>query len=161
MTRLSHIIRRAVPLLVLCAVLPAAVAACEQDKPKKVRVSVLVILASEKDQTVEPKLECIAKEVTKTHPKLKGFKSVNLGWKSLAVGATDKFELVEGEQAAITVLRAADKMDRVRLKVGPPLMGEITYSTPCGKFLAILTPQRTKNNEHVLIAVRVQPCNGK
>ena len=37
------------------------------------------------------------------------------------------------------IKEAADKTDRVRLKVGPPLMSEITYSTPCGKFLPILT----------------------
>jgi hypothetical protein len=135
--------------------------ACETDKPRKVRVSVVVILASEKDDKVDKKLECIAREVRKMHPKLKGFKLVNLSCKSLTVGAADKFDLVEDEQTSITVLRAADKMDRVRLKVGPPMMGQITYSTPCGKFLPILTPVKTKTNEHVLIAVRVQPCNGK
>jgi hypothetical protein len=159
-TRSGRIVRTALVLLGLSAGIPALLA-CGQDKPKKVRVSVVVILASEKDQAVEKKLECIAKEVRKTHPKLKGFKSVSLSCKSLAVGAADKFDLVEDEQASITVLRAADKMDRVRLKVGPPMMGDITYSTPCGKFLPILTPLRTKNSEYVLIAVRVQPCNGK
>jgi hypothetical protein len=52
-------------------------------------------------------------------------------------------------------------MDRVRLKVGPPMMGEITYEAPCDKFLPIQTPLRTKKNEMVIIAVRVQPCKGK
>jgi hypothetical protein len=134
--------------------------ACEKDKPKKVRVSVVVILASEKDTKVEKKLTAIAKEVGKTHPKLKGFKSENVTDKSLAVGVVEKFDLINDEKAAITIVHGADKDDRICLKIGPPLMGEITYSTPCGKFLPILTPLRTKNNEHVLIAVRVQPCKG-
>jgi hypothetical protein len=148
-------------LLLLLAAVPALVACEKQKAPKKVRVSVVVILASEKDDQIDKKLECIAREVRKTHPRFKGFKMVNLSSKSVAVGSADVFELVEEQQATITVQRAVDKMDRVRLKVGPPMMGEITYSTPCGKFLPILTPFRTKANEQVLIAVRVQPCNGK
>lgn len=159
-TKSSRIVRTALLLLGLSAGLPALLA-CDPVKPGKVRVSVVVILASEKDQAVEKKLACIAREVQKTHPKLKGFKSVSLSCKSLEVGSADKFDLVNDEQASITVLRAADKTDRVRLKVGPPQMGGITYSTPCGKFLPILTPLRTAKGEHVLIAVRVQPCNGK
>jgi hypothetical protein len=146
-------------LLTLALGVPALVAS--DAAKRKVRISIVIILASEKDDKVDKKLECIAKEVRKSHPKLRGFKMVNLSCKSVTVGAADTFDLVEDEQTSITVLRAADKMDRVHLKVGPPMMGQITYSTPCGKFLPILTPVKTKNNEHVLIAVRVQPCNGK
>lgn len=148
-------------LLGLLLVASAVPVRGDDDKPRKVRVTLVVILASEKDRSTDKKLESIAAEVRKAHPRLKGFKMLNLSNKSLAVGEADKFDLVEDQQACITVLRTADKFDRVRLKVGPPMMGEITYSTPCGKFLPILTPYRTKNNEHVLIAVRVQPCNGK
>jgi hypothetical protein len=148
-------------LLVAMGVGVSALVACEKKEARKVRVSVLVILASEKDTKVEKKLECIAREVKKTHPKLKGFKSVDLSIKSVAVGAADEIELVEDQKMSITILRAADKMDRVRLKVGPPMMSQLTYSTPCGKFLPILTPYKTRTNDHVLIAIRVQPCNGK
>jgi hypothetical protein len=138
-----------------------ALLACDPEKPRKVRVSVVVILASERDDGVDKKLACIAKEARKTYPKLKGFKMVNLACLSMTVGTASKFDLVEDRQTCIKVERAADKMDRVRLKVGPPLMGDITYSTPCGKFLPILTPLKTANGDSVLIAVRVQPCNGK
>jgi hypothetical protein len=146
-------------LLTLALGVPALVAS-DAAKPRKVRISVLIILASEKDDKVDKKLECIAREVRKSHPKLRGFKMANLSCKSVTVGAADTFELVEDEQTSITVLRAADKMDRVHLKVGPPMMGQITYSTPCGKFLPILTPHRTKKGQVLIIAVRVQPCNG-
>jgi hypothetical protein len=128
---------------------------------RKVRVSVVVILASETDTTTDKKLECIAREMTKMHPKLKGFRMGNLACKSLKIGDANVFDLAEGKTTTITIQQAADKMDRIRLKVGPPKMGEITYSTPCGKFLPILTPYRTKANETLIIAIRVQPCNGK
>jgi hypothetical protein len=39
-------------------------------------------------------------------------------------------------------------------------MGEITYSTPCGKFLPIMTEYVTKNGQVMILAVRVQPCSG-
>ena len=145
-------------LVLLCAA-PLVLACGPEKKGKRVRVTVIIILASETDTRVDRKLECIAREVRKMHPRFKGFRMANLSCKSIPVGSADLFELVEDQQASITVQRAADKMDRVRLKVGPPMMGEITYSTPCGKFLPILTPYRTKGNDQVLIAVRVQPCN--
>jgi len=135
--------------------------ACEKQDKRKVVVSVVVILASETDEKVDKRLECIAREVRKIDKKLKGFRMECLGHKSLTVGAVDKFALIEGQQAKITVEEAANKMDRIRLKVAPPMMGEITYSTPCGKFLPIITPFRTKANELLIIAVRVQPCQGK
>jgi hypothetical protein len=150
-------------LVLLAVVLGAsAVRPCDPAKtPRKARVSVLIILASEKDDKIDPKLSCIAREVRRTHPKLKGFRMDKLSWRSLKIGQCEKFDLGEGQKACVTVERAADKMERVRLKVGPPAMGQITYSTPCGKFLPIVTPFRTKKGDVVLIAVRVQPCRTK
>ena len=143
----------------LCA---GAFVLSDDPKPdRKVRVSVVVILASETDATIDKKLECIAREVTKMHPKLKGFRMGPMACKSLKVGEANVFDLAEGKTTTITVQQAADEMGRIRLKVGPPKMGDITYSTPCGKFLPILTPYRTKANETLIIAIRVQPCNGK
>ncbi|MFM7149248.1 MAG: hypothetical protein ACKO23_05355 [Gemmataceae bacterium] len=138
-----------------------AMGECKDAPATRVRVSVLVVLASEKNAETDKKLEEIAREVRKTHPRLKGFRMVSLSCKSLPVGRGDSFDLVEDQKAEITVERAADKEDRVRLKVEPPQMGAITYSAPCGKFLPILTRTRTANNEQVLIAIRVQPCQGK
>jgi hypothetical protein len=163
-TRFCRINRWALVVLALSAMTvghPAGRACDPKKPPKKVRVSVLVILASEKDDRIDKKLTCIAREVRKSYPELKGFRMGTLGCKSLTVGIADKFDLVEEQKACVTVQRAADKMERVRVKVGPPSMGQITYSTPCGKFLPILTPFRTKTGEVVLIAIRVQPCGGK
>ena len=147
-------------LLLVCAA-PLALA-CGPVKPgRKVRVCVVVILASETDTKVDRKLTCIAREVRKMDPKLKGFRLAKLASLSLPLGQADTFALVEGQSTSITVDKAADKMDRIQLSVGPPMMGKITYSTPCGKFLPIFTPIVTKKGEKVIIAVRVQPCQKK
>ena len=147
-------------MLLACAV-PFAVASGKERRAKKVRISVIVILASDKGDFVDRKLQCMARCLKERHPKLKSFRLANLSYKSLTVGKAGLFRLVEGQTTHITVENAADRMDRICLKVGPPMMGAITYETPCGKFLPIETPLRTKKNEMVIIAVRVQPCKGK
>lgn len=135
-----------------------------------VRVSVLSILASESHDKVDPKLDCIAREVKKAEPKLTGFRLAKVTCKSLAVGAKESFELAAGQNAVVTIDRwtskekekekGKDKEERVQLKIVPPLLGEITYTSTCGKFLPILTRFRTADNERLILAVRVQHCPG-
>ena len=131
----------------------------QADKPH-VKVSVIAILASERDDKVDPKLACIAREVRKKNKKLKGFQVVRMTCRSLAVGTPGSFDLVPGQTAAITVQHGADQDNRVELKVAPPEMGEITYDTCCGKFLPIITPLRIQGGDLLILAVRVQPCHG-
>jgi hypothetical protein len=147
--------------LVLPALLASAVPAADAEEKGKVRVCVVVILATENDKKVDKQLEHIAREVRKMQPKLTGFHFQNVSCKSLPIGSKDTFELLDDQAADVTVQRGADKDDKIRLKVRPPLMGEITYSTACGKFLPIVTPYRNKSNDLLIIAVRVQPCRGK
>ena len=145
----------------LPALLGPAACAADAEEKGKVRVCVVVILATESDTKVDKQLGQIAAEVRKLHPKLTGFHIEKVCCKSLAIGEKDQFELLDDQAAAVTVQRGADKDDKVRLKVRPPRMGEITYSTACGKFLPIVTPYRNKANDLLIIAVRVQPCHGK
>jgi hypothetical protein len=154
--------RRGAFALAALLLAPPALSARQQcaDK-KKVRVSVVVILATERDGKVDPKLKCIAAEVKKIHPKLTGFHMKTIGCQSVTVDEAGEFQLVDDQVARITVQRAADARGRVQLKVVPPQMGEITYSTPCGKFLPIVTRYRTRKGDLLIIAVRVQPCPGK
>ncbi len=132
----------------------AATAAADE----KVNVCVIAILASEGEEKFDRKLECIAREVKKTNPKLTRFRLENMSCGSLAVGARDNFKLVEDQVASVVIQQAADKDNRIQLKVTPPQMGEITYVTACGKFLPILTPFRTKKDEVLIIGIRVLPC---
>ncbi len=118
-------------------------------------------LASSVSDKVDDKLKAIAAEVRRMRPELKGFTMANLSCKSLSIDVRDDFDLIEGQKAKVMIEKAAaGKMDRIQLKVTPPKMGEITYETPCGKFLPILTPFKTKAGEELIIAIRVQPCNG-
>ena len=45
--------------------------------------------------------------------------------------------------------------------IPPPLVGEITYMTICGKFFPIVTRYQTKDKDRLIIAVMVKPCNGE
>jgi hypothetical protein len=134
----------------------------KEDEKETVQVSVIAILATERDDKIDPKLACIAREVRKSHKKLTGFHLATMTCnKSLAVGVKEMFEVVGDQKVAVTVKESANEKNRVQVKVGPPQMGEITYDTCCGKFLPIVTPFRTKNHDLLIIAVRVQPCHGK
>jgi hypothetical protein len=128
-----------------------------------VKVSVLSILATDTHDKVHPKVECIAREVRKVEPKLTGFDLARSTCKSVAVGARETFELADNQSATVVIDRwtGEDKKERVQLKITPPMLGEITYTSACGKFLPIVTRHRTANNELLILAVRVQHCSGK
>lgn len=145
--------------LIVLMLLPAVPRADDAAEP--LQVSVLAILATERDDKVDAKLTCIAREVRKTNKKLTGFQIVKMTKRDLAVGQRGTFELVADQKAVVTVRQAADGNNRVEVKIAPPRMGEITYDTCCGKFLPILTPYRTGKGDLLILAVRVQPCHEK
>jgi hypothetical protein len=129
--------------------------------PKRVKVTVVTILATEKGDEVDKRLKGIAAEVQRLNPQLKGFKLVSMASKSLAVDEMSSFPLVDEQTAQVVIRHCADASNRVSLAVTPPRQGEITYRAACGKFLPIVTRYQTRDNERLILAVRVQPCNGK
>jgi hypothetical protein len=137
---------------------PCAFSACADED---VRVSVVVILATDKGDKVDPRLVNIAKLVQEKHPKLTSFRLARMACKPVDVGTEKQFELVEDQSAKVTVTHAADEKNKVGLKVKAPRLGEITYTTCCGKFFPLVTEYKTKNGERLIIAVRVQPCKEK
>jgi hypothetical protein len=126
-----------------------------------VRVSVVAILATDQNDKIDPKLECIAKEVQKLYPKLTGFQIAKMSCKSLALGGKDDFDLGGDQTLHVAVEQKGDEEGRYQLKITPPRMGDITYTTTCGKFFPVMTPFRTKDNELLIVGVRIQPCPGK
>jgi len=141
------------------SLLGSTLAADDPPPMREVKVSVVAILASEQDNKIDPRLEAIAKEIQKHHPQLKGFRMGKMTDKKVPVrGGSESFELVADQKADITVLKTADRNDKVQLKITPPTLGEITYTTTCGKFFPIMTRYQTSNNESLIVAVRVQPC---
>jgi hypothetical protein len=136
-------------------------AAPREETKDTVEVSVIAILATDRNDKIDPPLACIARQVREKQKKLTGFRLATTTKKSLMVGEKTIFEVVNDQKVAVTVQQGADERNRVQLKVGPPGMGTITYDTCCGKFLPIVTEFRTKHNELLIIAVCVRPCHEK
>lgn len=133
--------------------------ACPDEKVA-IKVTLVVILASEEGNFVDPRLKAIAEEIQKLNPNLKSFKLKNMQSKSLKPGEKVMWPLVENRQAEMVVKHGADRENRVRLAITAPSMGQIEYQTVCGKFLPIVTRCQTKDKERLILAIRVQPCRG-
>ena len=144
-------------LLALLFATPAVTAGDE-----KVTVSVVAILATDKDEIVKPKkIEAIAAELRKLNPKLTGFHSPKEWCKDIPLNSPTKFTLVDDKVVDVEVERAVDQDNKNVIRVQPPTLGEIKYYTSCGKFFPIITEYKTKDGEVLIIAIRVQPCNKK
>jgi hypothetical protein len=137
---------------------------CQEKKPEKVekvKVTVVVILASEEGDFVDKRLKAIAEEVQKLNPQLKSFKLKSMTNQSLTPEEKSTFALVDDKSALILVKHGADSENRVGVAVTAPNQGEIEYRTICGKFLPIVTRYQTKSKERLILAIRVQPCQGE
>jgi len=129
---------------------------------KRVKVTVVVILARDSGNEVDKQLKNIAEEVRKLHPdlNLRSFKIKHWEVKSLAPDEKAVFKLVDNKTATIVVKHGADEQNRVGLAVAAPGQEEIVYRSACGKFLPIITRCQTKANERLILAICVKPCNG-
>ncbi len=148
-------------LLALMLVALAPPKDAERGDEKSVDVAVIAILATDRNDKIDPKLACIARQVRKSHKELTGFQLATMTRKSLTIGVKSDFEVVGEQKVGVTVVHGADEKDRVQVKVSPPGMGEITYDTCCGKFAPIVTEYRTKDKDLLIIAVCIRPCHEK
>ncbi len=123
-----------------------------------VRVTVVVVLATSENDVIDPKLADLAKEVQKRDPKLTGFKLMTTEGKSIPVGESHKFELVEKQELKVKVEKPKDGNGRISLTIKPPGLENITYGCTCDKFFPVVTPHRTKAGEVLIVAVMAKPC---
>jgi hypothetical protein len=130
----------------------------EKKQNKKVKVTLVVILASEGKEEVDRLLVQVAQEVRKKDPNLKRFRVARREWRSLAVDEQASFCLVDKQTAQVIVKRAADEYNRVELAIKAPGQVDFVYRSVCGKFLPITTNYQTKAKERLILAVCVQPC---
>lgn len=130
--------------------------ACPTDEP--VRVTVVVVLATDQNTTVDPKLVDLAKEVQKRDETLTGFKIKAAEAKSIPIGDGYTFELLDKEVLRVRVERSRDADGRINLSIKPPGLEKITYHCTCGKFFPVVTPYQTKEGEVLIIAVMAKPC---
>jgi len=126
-----------------------------------VRVTVVVVLASSENKTVDPKLKELAAEVQKRDKKLTGFKVAETAAKSVAVGESARFDLVEKQELTVKVEKSKDEKGRVGMTVKPPDFGAIKYTCTCDKYFPIVTSYKTKSGETLIILVMSKPCTGK
>src|SRR3954469_18952625 len=105
---------------------------CGEEQP--VRVTVVVVLGTPDNATVDPKLADLAKEVQKRDPKLTGFRRAATEAQSIPVGESVAFSMVEKQELKVKVDKGRDADGRVCLTVKAPGLGEATYSCVCDKF---------------------------
>jgi hypothetical protein len=130
--------------------------------PARVKVCVVTILATTREEPVDRRLTCIAKEVQKKEKNLRGFKLIEMRCASLAVNQKHTFRLIDKQEAVVVVHHGADEKNWVELKVKPPQQGEIVYRTVCGKCLPIVTGYKTKGKgDRLILAIMVKPCHKK
>src|SRR3954449_1536400 len=78
-----------------------------------VRVTVVVVLATTENTGIDPKLADLAKEVQKRDDKLLGFKLVSSEAKSVPVGDSVTFKLVDKQELKLKVEKPKDDNGRV------------------------------------------------
>lgn len=128
------------------------------DDPGPVRVTVVVVLATTADTGVDPKLVELAKEVQKRDPTLLGFRLGSNEAKSIKVGDSATFVLVEKQELQVKVERKKDENGRICLTIKPPELGEVKYACACDKFFPVVTPYQTKKGETLIVVVMAKPC---
>src|SRR5436305_15162520 len=80
---------------------------CPAEDP--VKVTVVVVLATTENSNVDPKLADLAKEVQKRDPKLTGFRVAATEVKSIPVGESAAFSMVEKQELKVKVERAGTR----------------------------------------------------
>jgi hypothetical protein len=144
-------------VLFALAALAALLAPAPARAGDEVRVSVVAILATGDSTKVDPLVEAIAREVRKKYPALTGFRPGRMTTLPVPVGKEKTFPLDDDQAAVVAVEHGPDKNDRVRLKVKPPQLNDITYTTCCGKYFPIVTPYHTRaNQERLILAIMVE-----
>jgi hypothetical protein len=135
--------------------------ACQPADERPVSVTVVIVLATDKNTDVDPKLKELAKEVRKRDDKLTGYKLVATECKSIPVGTTTTINLTDKQVLKVTVNQSKDENGRITLTLEAPRMDAVNYACACDKFFPIVTPHRTKSGEQLIIAVMAKPCTGK
>jgi hypothetical protein len=132
---------------------------CRDEQP--IKVTVVVVLGTADNTHVDPKLADLAKEIQKRDPKLTGCRRVGTEAKSIPVGESVTFALVEKQELRVKVEKGRDAEGRVRLSIKAPGLGEASYSCVCDKFFPVVSPFITKKGETLIVAVMAKPCTAK
>jgi len=127
----------------------------------KIQVTVLAILATDKNTKIDEKLKDVAKEIQKKEPTLTGFVLERITIKSIKLGEKETFPLVDEKTVVVILAEKNEKDNAISLTIKPPTLGDITYTCCCGKFFPVVTRYQTKDKDRLIVAVMVKPCNTK
>jgi hypothetical protein len=129
---------------------------------ESVKVTVAAVLANGSGK-VDDKLKCVADAVRKTHPELTGFHVGPSACRPIVLGGSEKYKLVEGQEASISVHRCKEYPERFCVEVtSKALVGEMTYTAVCGKYFPLVTGYKTKDKgDQLIILFKVEPCPAK
>ncbi len=149
-----------VAVLTSCAGM--ALADCSwPDEKDPVKITLVVILASDKGDTIDKRLKGVAAEVQKLHPHLRSFTWHAQERREMKPNEKISMDCIDDTKVDMIVKHGADKDNKVTLWAKPPMMSPLEYQTVCGKFLPIVTPYKTKKKgETLILAIRVEPCRG-
>ncbi len=144
----------------LLMVVLAGLSAAPQPPADERHVTVVAVLATDRNKQIDPRVKEIADEVQKLEPGLTGFRLVRTTSKPITLGKRDTFPLVDNETLSVLLQQteAKEGQERIRLTVKAPLAGEITYSCCTSKFFPIMTRYLTKDNDRLIVAVMVKPA---
>jgi hypothetical protein len=156
----SHSLILLVPFALMLSTSGRALACGDEEE---VQVTVVSILATDKDDYVDKKLKPLAARIQKEKPELNltGFRIDRQSKKTLLVKQAHKFEFIDKQTAEVSVCKGADANNKVQLNVKLKCGSGMCYTTCCGKFMPICTCYKTADGQCLLIAVMVEPCKGK
>lgn len=150
-----------VSLAMLVGFTPPIARGADPDKGQPVRVTVVVIYATTRNNVVDKKLTALAKEMEHRYPDLIGFQLGPVLQKTIAVGGSYEFPMPGRQKLTVAVDKPRDKSDRITLTLTTPGGKVVSYSCVCGKFFPIVTEQQTPCGRTLMTAVGAKPCTGK
>src|SRR5262249_29247607 len=128
---------------------------------KPIKVTVIAIMASEKNAKIDKELKELAVELKKKDPTWKGFVVERRACESIKIGEKKSFPMPVGTELVVKLREKDDQTNRVSLTITPPTLGEVVYTTCCGKFFPLTTGYVNKDGDRLIVAIMVKPCDGK
>jgi hypothetical protein len=144
-------------------VLGAALLSAGPVRGQDVRVTVIAVLATtDKNAPVEKEVAALATAIRDKNPEYYGFRRGVMATLPIAIDSEGTFVVDDRQTVTVAILQGMDKKEKIRVRVKPPLLGEITMNCCCNKFVPFMTPYDTKEKkERLIIAVMISTCPGK
>ncbi|MFL5328433.1 MAG: hypothetical protein ACJ8C4_05920 [Gemmataceae bacterium] len=125
------------------------------------QITVVAILANDRDKLINSDLKNIAAEVQKKHPGFTGFRLERQTVKKVALKQKEIFPLIDDVSAEVTVNSYDAKENKSNATIKAPHSGEVTYAIAGEKYVPIVTRYQTKDKDTLIYAVMIKPLPAK